>query len=121
MAESDVSNTPVIPSPQDYVLEAIFMLFAVLPVVVSAYASYWTGDGHWFQRSGALMVLFSVAVEFHRTRVFGDFNRHGDSDADAPSETHYAVVRFWRSIPYICYSAIFMGTIIWSYGDLLFD
>jgi hypothetical protein len=31
-----------------------------------------------------------------------------------------ALVRFWRSVPYVCYVAILVGTLIWAYGDLVF-
>lgn len=85
------------------------MLLAVGPVVVSFAASWLTGDGQWFQRSGSLMVLFSVALEYRRRQLQG---------TGTPS-THGTWL-FWRKIPYICYLSIFAGTLIWAYGDLLF-
>lgn len=120
MAKSELSELPVMPSRGDYAIELILMLLAMVPVLVSAYASIQTGDGHWFQRSGALMVLFAVAVEYHRTRMLRRPNRGGVTAAGVPTNSPYAVVRLWRSLPYVCYLAIFAGTIIWSYGDLLF-
>jgi hypothetical protein len=29
------------------------------------------------------------------------------------------ILRFWQSIPYVCYMAIVVGTLIWAYGDLV--
>ena len=107
-------------SRRDYVIEILFMLLAMVPVLVSAYASHITGDGQWFQRSGALMVLFSVAVEYHRRRM----PRSGSNEVVGPKSIGRAgtqiVQRFWGSIPYVCYISVFIGTLIWSYGDLLF-
>ncbi|MCG6658135.1 hypothetical protein HOP52_10250 [Halomonas campisalis] len=113
-------NDQAIPSPRDHIIEAVLMMLAVGPVLVSAYASLVTGEGHWFQRSGALMVLFSFAVEYHRTHMMrcvdpGQVPLFGHSQWLAR-----LITRFWRSVPFVCYLAIFLGTLIWSYGDLLF-
>ncbi len=107
-------------SRRDYLIELSFMVLAMGPVLVSAYASLITGDGQWFQRSGALMVLFSVAVEYHRRRMPQPVvsARTGASSRATPTARIFG--RFWRSIPYVCYFSVFMGTLIWSYGDLLF-
>lgn len=86
------------------------MLLAVGPVVVSFAVSWLTGDGQWFQRSGSLMVLFSVAVESRRRQL-----------QQAGNPVGRGTWLFWRQIPYICYLSIFMGTLIWGYGDLLFE
>lgn len=105
---------------KDYVTESVFMLCAVVPVMVSAYVSIKTGEGHWFQRSGALMVLFSIAVESHRSRMRArGIDTSGAGSRRRPG-ANTLVARFWSSIPYICYLAIVVGTLIWSYGDLLF-
>lgn len=92
---------------QSHLTEVILMLLAMGPAMASLAASMATGDGEWFQRSGSLMVLFSAAVEYRRRHL----RENGRTDNSW---------LFWRRIPYICYSAIFVGTLIWGYGDLLF-
>ena len=62
----------------------------ILAVVISFVVSLVTGDWGWFQRSGALLTLPSAAYSVLNTR-FG----------------HAASV------------AVIVGTLIWSYGDLL--
>lgn len=89
-------------------VELALMALSIGPMLVSAYVSYVTGDSHWFQRSSALMVLFSVAVEYRRRQL-------ARSNPDAQRRRP-----IWRSIPYICYLSIFMGTLVWAYGDLMF-
>lgn len=99
------------PSSRDTLIEALLMLLAVLPVILSFQLSLATGDGHWFQRSGALMVLFSVGIEYHRRHVVRCLA--GAMTVTKPSlwMAHW-VHRFWRSIPYVCYIAIALGTLI---------
>ncbi|GGX86445.1 hypothetical protein GCM10007160_12170 [Litchfieldella qijiaojingensis] len=126
MSQTEPLQASQKPAPRDYVVEATLMLLAVVPVLISAYASFVTGEGHWFQRSGALMILFSIGVEYHRSQVMhcvdpecldpGEVRPFGRSQMLAR-----LITRFWRSTPYVCYLAIVMGTLIWSYGDLLFS
>ncbi|TLF51759.1 hypothetical protein FEI13_07390 [Halomonas urmiana] len=111
---------PPLPSREATLIEALLMLLAVVPVMVSAYASLVTGDGHWFQRSGALMVLFSIGVEYHRKHLRDCLESDGRHWLVSSSTPARLVRRFWRAIPFVCYLAIVVGTLIWSYGDLLF-
>jgi hypothetical protein len=108
------------PSREATLIEALLMMMAVVPVLVSAYVSLVTGDGHWFQRSGGLMVLFSVGVEYHRKHMMRCVETGTHSWLAASSRPARLITRFWRAIPYVCYLAIVIGTLIWSYGDLLF-
>lgn len=50
-----ITATALRPSRRDYVIEGCFMPCALVPVLISAYASLKTGERHWFQRSGALI------------------------------------------------------------------
>lgn len=92
---------------ESHLAELVLVLLAVAPAMISLAASVATGDGEWFQRSGSLMVLFSAAVEYRRRHLL-QAGRGNDSWL------------FWRRIPYVCYSAILLGTLVWGYGDLLF-
>ncbi len=93
MANSNGVVSGPFPSRQDYALEAVLILCAILPVMVSLYVSMATGEGHWFHRPGALMVLFSFAVEFHRTRVFGRATQCGDDQCEVDGASKSALAR----------------------------
>lgn len=87
--------------------EIVLVLLAMGLPMVSLMASMASGYGEWFQRSGSLMVLFSAAVEYRRRHLL---NIRGTTTGRL----------LWRQIPYVCYSSIFLGTVIWGYGDLPF-
>lgn len=93
----------------NYVIEIVLALCAMGPPMLSAMISLETGDGHWFQRSGSLMVLFSVAMEYRRSQRV----KRGRPASSLPEP-------FGVSVPYVCYVSIAVGTLIWGYGDLLF-
>ena len=109
-----------LPSREATLIEALLMMMAVVPVLLSAYVSLATGEGHWFQRSGALMVLFSIGVEYHRKHLLRCLELGTHSWLTASSRPARRVSYFWRAVPFICYLSIVVGTLIWSYGDLLF-
>jgi len=92
-------------APGYRVIELVFMLGALGPVLVSAYVSFATGEGHWFQRSGPLMVLFSVAVEYHRRRM---------AERSVPVEGKTACVRPGSSIFSPSSGAIFRMCVTWQ-------
>lgn len=118
----DKHREQAMPSAEATLVEALLMLLALVPVLISAYASLVTGEGHWFQRSGALMVLFSVGIETHRKYMLRCIEAGlGGSWLATTRRPAILLIRFWKSIPFVCYFAIVMGTLIWSYGDLLFD
>lgn len=90
-----------------HIAEIVLVLLAMGLPMGSLMASIATGNGEWFQRSGSLMVLLSAAVEYRRRHL--------------PNTRGMATGwLFWRQIPYVCYSSIFVGTLIWGYGDLPF-
>ncbi len=120
MPTTGITRAPGPPARRDYAVEGLLMLLGTLPVVVSAYASQVTGDGQWFQRSGALMVLFAVGVQYHRTYWLHREERRGRLAGRTPGRLVHWIGRVWHTIPYVCYLAIVMGTLIWSYGDLMF-
>jgi hypothetical protein len=117
-AQHPLPSRPV-PSREATLIEALLMMMAVVPVLISAYVSLVTGEGHWFQRSGALMVLFSIGVEYHRKHVIRCLETNEVSPLGSPHPMAKVILRFWQSIPYVCYMAIVVGTLIWAYGDLV--
>lgn len=87
--------------------EIVLVLLAMGLPMVSLMASIASGNGEWLQRSGSLTVLFSAAVAYRRRHLL---NIRGAATGGL----------LWQQIPYVCYSSIFLGTLIWGYGDLPF-
>lgn len=73
----------------------------------------------WFQRSGALLVAFGAIVEFMLLSINGAVNPSGSS-----GEQHLEMARKYqlkyRIMSYVAFVVIFVGTVIWGYGDLLY-
>lgn len=77
----------------------------------------------WFQRSGAVLCMLSIAAEFRlnqldRTNLIDDWNaRINDEKAlDSPMfiETNYE-----KGMKLIAHTSVGIGTFVWAYGDLL--
>ena len=78
----------------------------------------------WFQRSGSLMVLFSVWAEYNLFKIdklTKPTNEEGVSFEDfahrAALDTDYGtIIKFYKLITAIL---AVIGTVIWGYGDIL--
>jgi hypothetical protein len=90
---------------------AVAIFAALLPLYPSSET-----QGEWFQRSGSIVVLIAVWVEFKLLPLSGFFDKNSYSAPfDLPSS-------FNTSHKYISILTIFIvisGTFIWGYGDLL--
>lgn len=73
---------------------------------------------YWFQRSGALAVIFSAWSEFKLLSIHGDINPSGVSySLNTEIKDEYGAQYKLTSIVVI-FVAI-SGTLIWAYGDLV--
>lgn len=101
------------------VTEILILALAVLWVVGSLVASLVNPQGNWFCRSGAIMVLLSLFVEFR----IGKAQQSKTSSASVAAglgipmgsdlpiiKQRIAKVSLWFAV---------LGTLIWGYGDLL--
>lgn len=102
----------------------IFILFIALSLLFPglAFLGIFLPEGEklsvWFQRSGSLMVLFSVIAEYYALKM---------SDLFFPVEMqgeplHIDKVRFTKQSKICAGLAVFvicLGTIVWGYGDLV--
>ena len=99
--------------------EILILVLAALWVVFSFVASVFHPEGNWFSRSGAIMVLLALFVEY---RV-GTAQKAKISEATViaglgismPSELpkikrRIAITALWFAI---------VGTLIWGYGDIV--
>lgn len=96
----------------------------VLPVFVVGYFSLFIPECEklevWFQRSGSVLVALGAIVEFNLLSINGDVNPSGASGKD-----HIAMSNKYKKLHSVlslsAFIVIFFGTVIWSYGDLLYQ
>ena len=90
----------------------------------SAFISLWISldsqDGEWFQRSGSLLVFFSVLLEIRQVLVKEPLQSTRTSVEGKPILVHRTVGRADRWFHWLAWSGIVLGTGVWGYGDLLF-
>jgi hypothetical protein len=98
------------------------ILIAILSLIVSLIIDVnYTGNEpyFWFQRSGAVMVLFAAWAEYKLSHIYNDIN---------PPPSSYVAERRWgdkygKEFKLISYAAVILivaGTFIWGYGDIPF-
>lgn len=98
------------------------IFIAILVVIISFIIDVnYTGNEpyFWFQRSGAVMVLFTAWSEYKLSHIYGDIN---------PSPSGYVAERKWgdkygkefKLVSYTAVSLLIFGTFIWGYGDIPF-
>ena len=105
-----------------------FLLVAGIAIIsVSFVAGYYTGQWHWFQRSGALLVSVGAILSTRRLLRSGlDGLIQGRSASEvvaaieeiractADTETKRDLVSaYWG------FAVVGLGTFIWAYGDLI--
>ena len=73
--------------------------------------------GIWFQRSGSIIVLLAVMIEFNLFKIGSELSSNGRVD----NELHILIDKFsslkvWFS--FFSSVLVIIGTVIWGYGDL---
>jgi hypothetical protein len=98
------------------------VVLATLVPLVSGIVSYKTGHGHWFARSGSITVLLAAIVQFRLALQLeasqGRALVHGILGG-LPRQASLAPLS--KTLGPISLFLIVAGTLIWGYGDLLFD
>lgn len=112
----------VVAKAETFWLEALLLVFAYLLMLVSAAASIKTNDPLWFSRSGSLVVLISVIIEYRNLTVQQKLNEIAqESTAYRNAEPEkWRVPTSRKSFDLIVRLTIVVGTVVWGYGDLLF-
>lgn len=74
----------------------------------------------WFQRSGSLMVIFSLWVEYELFGINGDVFPSGiySGQEERLAERYRSKVQI---VKYLAVVGALTGTVIWGYGDLLWQ
>ncbi len=109
---------------KNYKIDLLLIVLATIPVVLSLiYDINYVNDKYYFQRSGSLMVMFSVILEFIQLKYQvikstdqAQVKIEGDMwgflyGKDLPIERTY-----FQTIAFVL---MVLGTLIWGYGDLI--
>ena len=94
--------------------------FESLALVVSLWFSVTLGEGEWFQRSGAIVVLISVILEIRQSMAKQPQTTSTVFIEGKPVMTEPHIPTERKLLHRIAWGGIVIGTIIWGYGDLIF-
>lgn len=98
------------------------MALAILVSLSSVAGDYFYGSWNWFARSGAIVVLLAVVVEYRtNSHIYEDVQRaqfhQSIIDLSVPIKAKPTKKRMRISIA--AHVLVFLGTLIWGYGDLV--
>ena len=108
-------------------LTTLPILFLSLAVPISAWHGVFQYDTDvtiWFQRSGSLMVLFAVWLEYKLFKISAIANPISGNGVtwqdmahrDALNEKYGSILKIYK---YITAVLAIIGTVIWGYGDII--
>jgi hypothetical protein len=81
--------------------------------------SFATCEGHWFARSGSLMVMIGAILEFNNFSAQQYLREKRDSTWK-PQQEYVTALNKRKIFDTLILSSLVVGTLIWGYGDLLF-
>ena len=106
---------------RNYKFEWGLLVVTVLFSVASSIADCYSESLNWFARSGAIVVLASVIVEYRiSSHIYEDIQRaqflQSKIDVSVPLKGKPAPQR--ERVAIAAHILVVLGTIIWGYGDL---
>ena len=101
--------------------DCLLILAIVCSFSVSLYFSVAENSGEWLQRSGSLIVLFSVVLEILQTLAKQPIPSDWVFINNVPAATSPPVSKTSKWFHKFARFGIVIGTLIWGYGDLLFE
>lgn len=98
------------------------LLIFVIPICAGVFPPFIGTDTQelWFQRSGSLMVITGVFIEYKLLSIDGHLRITG-TVWDLPFITPDLYKKMYKIISSTAAFAVFGGTLIWGYGDILFS
>jgi hypothetical protein len=104
----------------------MFFIFATLSILIPALSvlGFFKPScetlGVWFQRSGAITVVFAIFTEMNANQMLGVLDSSGmvGKTFQATYDKYFKQVKAYN---YISLFLVIFGTVIWGYGDLLID
>jgi hypothetical protein len=101
-------------------IDSLLLLFAFAWGVFGFICAYNTDNGLWFSRSGSVIVLICVIVEFR----LGNLRQLGFENAQKAVQHEIVssgmLPEHKKLFSWFAHLQIIIGTLIWGYGDLLF-
>lgn len=103
-------------------VEIVTLIFAYGINMISLYSSSVTTEGHWFARSGSLLVMFGAFLEFRNI----SFRQILNQIAQQSTKYYGAEPEKWvlpkkrEILDHVVLFTLVYGTVVWGYGDLLF-
>jgi hypothetical protein len=106
----------------NFIIEALLLFCAYVIMLVSAYASVKTSDALWFSRSGPLVVLICVFIQFRNYTTQQKLNEiaHESTAYYGAKPEKWKVPKIRKTFDKAVLFTIILGTVVWGYGDLLF-
>jgi energy-coupling factor transporter transmembrane protein EcfT len=101
----------------------VFLIIAWLIVLISFYLEAIWGS-LLFSRSGSLMVLFAFIAEYYLLRTRDKYHGNQLKTFSRGNQVNFEEVHPSKSHQYlekVSHITVIIGTVIWGYGDLLFQ
>ena len=106
---------------KEYKWDIAFVILAVAPLLISLGIDIFvTNEYYWFQRSGALTVLFAALLGFHQDKHFITQEDESYRVNEKPIITGKTLTEYRKKLKFLAIVLALSGTLIWGYGDLLF-
>jgi len=96
----------------------IVLLIATYAIpTASFFYAYCVHQGHWFARSGSVMVMLAVVLEWRNINLQQALREKRD-ETYKPQEQYVSGLSYRKVYEILILAALAAGTIIWGYGDL---
>lgn len=106
---------------KNYKVDILLIFLATFPTSASLAFDYlFLNEYYWFQRSGSLMVLFGVILDFHQnkfpeTKLSSNVFMEGQ-----PAVVGQTLPKLRKYLQTFSIALAVLGTFIWGYGDIPF-
>jgi hypothetical protein len=103
-------------------IELLMLVLSITRAIASLIVSLESGEGHWFSRSGSIMVLFAVIADFRlgSATIKSVQGSLGIAASLKGFSSGGGLTKNQRRLHTVALTLIIIGTFIWGYGDLLF-
>jgi len=101
----------------------LLILLMITIVIISLVASYhsYLGKHDWLQRSGSLIVVIAVIMEYMHLKIF---DKAGTQSSVLNSSLSFKgsklITNMYNSVWKVNYILLILGTVVWGYGDIPF-
>lgn len=107
--------------PKDWIEAGMPIALCAVTFGVSAWLSLTHDDPEWFQRAGSVIVCLSVWLEIQQQLAKAPVVNNSLILSGKPALSAPDVPKARKALHWISWTGLFIGTIIWGYGDLLFQ